>query len=163
MELVKSRIVCKHWKKGNCIKGNTCMFSHVGRQNPMSGTTTETTTKTPTCRNGSSCEWLKKKVCSFHHPRIGVQKPWTTREAVQEGRQGSRQGGRQGGRQLLPCQQLSRNHGKSPSQSDRAVCKFDGRCDRIPNCPYLHYKEDFPPFQGRRNPEVRRNTNQRRN
>ena len=31
-ETVRSRVVCRHWKRGNCWKGNGCMFSHVGSQ-----------------------------------------------------------------------------------------------------------------------------------
>ena len=52
-------------------------------------------------------------------------------------------------------------------QPDRAQCHYDGRCERIPNCPYIHSMEDFPPLQGRRNPAPqvprgRRNLNQKR-
>ena len=57
MELVKSRIVCKHWRKGNCFKGDKCGFSHVGKQNhsePMN--TNKTSTRVPACNNGPSCE-----------------------------------------------------------------------------------------------------------
>ena len=62
--------------------------------------------------------------------------------------------------QLTQMQTLSRTNCLSrlltiPVRSGRLTCKFDGRCDRIPNCPYMHYKEDFPPLQGKRNPTMR--------
>ena len=47
--------------------------------------------------------------------------------------------------------------------SNRDKCKFDGRCERILNCPFIHSLEDFPLLQGRNNPIVRNNTNLRRN
>ena len=48
-------------------------------------------------------------------------------------------------------------------QPDREQCRFDGRCERIPNCPYIHSMEDFPPLQAKNNLVVRRNPIQRRN
>ena len=75
LEIIKSRVVCKHWRKGHCTKGLACLFSHVGRQNePI--TTSKTTTRVPACSNGAGCEWLARGSCSYFHPRVGVQKPW---------------------------------------------------------------------------------------
>ena len=165
-EPVRSRIVCKHWRKGNCHKGDRCGYSHVGhQQNSNTRTTSRNTTKVPECLNGSSCEWLSKGNCSYFHPRIGVQKPWASRDRVTRTRQDSinSQGGRtrqdsrtsHGARtrQVSRTSQEAGGRGqpRPGSQSDRATCRFDGRCERIPNCPYLHYKEDFPPLQVRRN------------
>ena len=76
MERVKSRVVCRHWRKGNCLKGTSCNFSHVGHQNGSSSTT-QNRSRVPACNNGPSCEWLQKGKCSYFHPRVGVQKPWT--------------------------------------------------------------------------------------
>ena len=45
MEAVRSREVCFHWRRGNCFKGDSCRFSHVGRQN-LSGTIPTNTTNT---------------------------------------------------------------------------------------------------------------------
>ena len=211
MELVKSRIVCKHWRKGNCLKGDLCGFSHVGKQNHTeSVTTNKTSTRVPACSNGPSCEWLSKGSCSYFHPRVGVQKPWVNNK-TQGGRQQTRtQGGRQqtqvqGGRQEPRAQggrlqtgaqedrrQTGTEGGRRPAgaqgeqwqgraqggqqqtgaqegqertliQPDRAQCRFDGKCERIPNCPYIHSMEDFPPLQGRRNPVPRVPANRRNN
>ena len=171
MEVVKSKEVCFHWRRGHCSKGDRCRFSHVGLQKKDS---TETKKRTPACSNGSACEWLKKGSCSFFHPRVGVQRPWVSKDResrVQGGRQeGRSQGGRQegrsqGGRQEGRSQgvrQEGRSQGgqqkdRSPQQPsrnliqpDRLKCRFDGRCERIPNCPFLHSLEDFPLLQGRR-------------
>ena len=32
-EALRSKEICYHWKRGNCFKGNTCLFSHAGFQN----------------------------------------------------------------------------------------------------------------------------------
>ena len=42
-------------------------------------------------------------------------------------------------------------------------CQFDGRCERIPNCPYIHSLEDFPILKGRTQPVRRIPNNQRKN
>ena len=47
-------------------------------------------------------------------------------------------------------------------QPDRLPCKFDGRCERIPNCPWIHSLEDFPPLQRRSNKVLRNLSQQRR-
>ena len=39
-ETVRSREVCKHWRRGNCWKGTSCLFSHVGQQQGNSSETT---------------------------------------------------------------------------------------------------------------------------
>ena len=76
MENVNSRIVCKWWRKGQC-NNTKCTYSHVGHQdkNSYSDTTSNKSTRVPACRNGVSCEWLKKGRCSFFHQRVGVKKP----------------------------------------------------------------------------------------
>ena len=158
MEPVRSREVCYHWRRGNCLKGNSCRFSHVGRQNharPITKTTANT--RVPLCKNGASCDWLAKGSCSYFHPRIGVQKPWNVK--------GDGQGGRQD-RTSRDRQQPSSNQtqrGRRPfSQDNRPDCKFDGRCDKIPNCPDIHSLQVFPVFQGRRNITGMRNQGMRR-
>ena len=61
-------------------------------------------------------------------------------------------------------QQEARGQGRRQQgyQSDREMCRFDGRCERIPNCPYFHTMEDFPPLR-RRTPVARTNNYQKRN
>ena len=160
-EPVRSRIVCKHWRRGKCFKGDRCGFSHVGRQIiNESQDRNITTTKVPACTNGPHCEWLAKGNCSYFHPRVGVQKPWTRRHDQDQSR---RQEPRSRQEPRTRQESRTRQEPRSSTRQDRETCKFDGRCDRIPNCPYMHYQEDFPPFQGRRNQEVRRHQNQRRN
>ena len=212
--VVKSKEVCRHWRRGHCHKGDRCSFSHVGHQDNSAATKI---TKVPACSNGSDCDWLRRGLCSYFHPRIGVQKPWVKKKESQGGQggrqesrsQGSRQesrgqGGRQesrgqGGRQVSKGQgdrQETRSQGgrkeprfqgvrqearvqevrqeargqgrwqedrsqvdiprRSLIQPDRAKCKFDGRCERIPNCPWIHSMEDFPPLQRRRSINQRR-------
>ena len=159
MELVRSKAVCYHWRRGHCDRGNTCHFSHVGRQNKPSESTSKTTTKVAICKNGPSCDWLKKGKCSFFHHKVGVQKPWSEQGEVCQGR------GQESNNKKQPKKHVTKNHNKKHNlvQPDREQCKFDGACERIPNCPFLHSLEDFPIFQGRRRPVVKKNTNQRRN
>ena len=105
MEQVRSREVCYHWRRGSCLKGDSCRFSHVGIQNKTGAN--KTTTNVALCKNGASCAWLANKTCSYFHPRIGVQRPWVHKERRQGGRQDRERGqvGRQdrergqGGRQ----------------------------------------------------------------
>ena len=192
MEPVVSRVVCKHWRKGNCFKANKCGFSHVGVQKTSnSSNTAQTSSKVPACKNGVSCDWLSNGRCSYFHPNVGVQKPWTSSDRPDAGRQGIRRPGSQqesrrpggqqesrrpggwqesrrpGGRQETRGhggRQESRGQGgrQQGFQSDREMCRFDGRCERIPNCPYIHSMEDFPPLR-RRTPVMRRNNHQKRN
>ena len=183
MQQVKSRVVCKHWRRGNCFKGDLCGYAHVGRQSISdSKTTQETSTKVPACKNGPTCEWLRKSTCSYFHPRVGVQKPWVRKDRNQVHRlEGARpaggQGGSQGGRQEAPRQAGGKGGRQETGprnrvqghqirqrtvQPDREKCKFDGRCERIPNCPFIHSLEDFPIFQGRRNPVAGRHQNQKK-
>ena len=225
MDVVRSKEVCHHWRRGHCEKGERCLFSHVGHQNNPAA---PKRAKVPVCSNGSDCDWLRKGICSYFHPRIGVQKPWLNKKESHEpriqggrqeatgqrgrqeargqggrqearsqggrqnvrgqgGRQEARsQGGRQevrgqGGRQEARSQggrqdtrgqggrQESRSQGSRQEarsqvniprrnliQPDRLDCKFDGRCERIPNCPWIHSMEDFPPLVGGRRNKQRR-------
>ena len=179
MEIIKSRVVCKHWRKGHCTKGLACLFSHVGRQNePI--TTSKTTTRVPACSNGAGCEWLARGSCSYFHPRVGVQKPWNRTVGRQDTRPSQESSRPRPDTRLRPdtrpCQdtrprqdtrphQDTRNNLGNNGENRREICRFDGRCDRIPNCPHLHILslEDFPLFRGRRVPVVGRNQPRRRN
>ena len=38
---VRSREVCYHWRRGNCTRGDSCGFSHVGHQDRSTSTTTQ--------------------------------------------------------------------------------------------------------------------------
>ena len=67
------------------------------------------------------------------------------------GKQGNiTQGGRQVSRDTGGRQEESQAQGgrqETMVQPDREQCRFDGRCERIPNCPFIHSLEDFPPIQ----------------
>ena len=137
--------------------------------------TNKRSTRVPKCKNGSSCDWLKRGVCSYFHERVGVQKSWVSKEKRHDGdhqenhsrRDARPHQERQPQQGTRPRLAQSRNH--SPEQQDRqsqcAICRHDGRSDRIPNCPHLHIEslKDFPLFQGRRNQTIRRTQNPRRN
>ena len=169
MEQARSRTICRHWKKGSCTKGELCGFSHTGQQNKtLSSTTEKNHTNLKACRNGQSCEWLKKDKCNFFHAQTrgqggrqesraqgGRQKSW-----AQGGRQESQSQGRGQESQAQAGRQQSRAQGGRQNivQPDRDQCQFDGRCERIPNCPYIHSLEDFPLLTGRKQP-VRRTSN----
>ena len=176
MEQVKSRVVCRHWRRGKCFKGDICGFSHAGQQNKSLTTTkktntSKTNTRVPACKNGPTCDWLGKGTCSYFQPTIGVQRPWVNKLGGQQEAarsSGGRQGGHQGGhgrdtRQGTQIHNNKQNNRNQYVQQQREQCKFNGRCERIPNCPFIHSLEDFPIFQGRRAPVVRRKQNQTRN
>ena len=83
IDVVRSKEVCYHWRRGHCKKGSRCLFSHVGHQDNSAASSK---TKIPACTNGSNCDWLMKGTCSYFHPRIGVQKPWVNKKSSQEPR-----------------------------------------------------------------------------
>ena len=138
---------------------DSCRFSHVGRQNLQRTISANTTnTRVPLCKNGASCDWLAKGSCSYFHPRIGVQKPWTHKDNGQGGRQDRDSQSRQ-----QPSNNQTQHGGRRLRQDNRPACRFDGRCEKIPNCPDIHSMQVFPVFQGRRNTTGMRNQGWRRN
>ena len=50
----------------------------------------EKSIRVPVCSNGPSCEWLERGCCSYFHPRVGVQRPWTRKESKNRRRQDTR-------------------------------------------------------------------------
>ena len=81
-----SKEVCKHWRNGNCWKGNKCLYSHVGFQKSNSSKTTSKTNTSgwsPACRHGEGCSWLAKGDCRFFHKGVGVQKPAQSKQQTQ--------------------------------------------------------------------------------
>ena len=80
IEPVTSREVCYHWRRGNCTMVH-CRFAHVGHQASSQSTSTKTNnSRVPACKNGISCEWLQKGNCSYFHNKVGVQRPWVTKD-----------------------------------------------------------------------------------
>ena len=61
-----SREVCKHWKAGNCFKGDQCKFAHVGHRSGQVLNSTRRDSMAP-CRNGRECAWLQRGRCNFGH------------------------------------------------------------------------------------------------
>ena len=128
-EVEVSKEVCKHWRRGNCLKGNQCGFSHVGYQqtNPSTTSKASTTNRSPTCRHGENCSWMAKGNCRYYHKGVGVQKP-----AHQH-------------------QILSR---KSDNKNSR-MCHFNGRCTNS-MCKYKHTGvQDFQSQRKHQGPTIR--------
>ena len=125
----KSKEVCRHYRNGNCLKGQSCKFSHVGfvRNNSQQTSSQVNIPKTTTCRHENNCSWLARGLCSFFHPGIGVQKP------------------RQQGNQQIPAlnpnsmrSQETRQVQQSQNRAGRPQCWFAERCNRGPSCSYDH-------------------------
>ena len=95
---------CYYFKKGHCLKGETCSFKHVITQR----------SRVPECRNGSECKYLRNQICHFFHRGVGVQN-------------------------------TNLNYFKATNPARNTVwCKFNENCNRIQNCPFLHWNQDFP-------------------
>ena len=123
-----SREVCKHWRNGNCFRGDRCGFSHVGTQRKQTppSTTRPTTSiaKTAACRHGDSCSWLERGVCSYFHKGVGVQKP-SSHTA----------------------------HGKNTygqSSQTGKLCHHNEKCNRRATCPYKHTSKSSEGFHSQR-------------
>ena len=114
----KSRVMCNHWRRGNCTMGSECNFSHVGYQASSSSKDKVTNTARIPCRNGHSCSFLARGRCRFQH--------------------------HMGGKHQGDQQETRRPSSQGRQQSERARCRFGARCDRVINCPYIHSLEDFP-------------------
>ena len=123
----KSRQVCRHWRAGNCLRGERCDFSHVGFQTTSDSTTNTTTGASKTCRNGSSCGWLARGKCHFSHQ--------DTRQ-TNNGQFGNQ------GRQA-----------EAQNRSER-ICWYNENCNRNP-CPFKHLSmTDFPNLPRSQNPRI---------
>ena len=115
----RSKEVCYHWRRGNCNRGSSCGYSHVGKQDTPHAKT-QVKANTP-CRNGPTCTFHARGRCRFgHHEK-------KTHQRDQEPNRGSSRQGRR-------------------PQPEREQCKFGRDCDRVPNCPFLHNMADFPQY-----------------
>ena len=47
--------ICRYFRKGNCLKGNRCLFKH---------------TSLPVCNRGQECIFLAQNRCRFSHPEF---------------------------------------------------------------------------------------------
>ena len=89
-EEIRPLEVCKWWRQGRCTIKH-CKYAHVGEQNKSSPhIMKEKNIRVPACSNGPSCEWLERGCCSYFHPRVGVQRPWTRKESKNRRRQDTR-------------------------------------------------------------------------
>ena len=129
----KSKIVCRHYKNGNCYKGDRCDYAHVGfvTNNSQEKHNSVNTKKASMCRHGDSCSWLARGVCGFFHRGVGVQKPH--RNASQQKQQETGQ--------PRPTQQQVRPR---PTQQPQSVyrrqeqrSKDDTSCPNGPTCIHL--------------------------
>jgi hypothetical protein len=84
----------------------------------------------PECRNGIRCKYLLSGVCSFFHSGVGIQKPRYNPEIDQENMQ--------------------------TEQNTTKWCRFLEDCNRVPNCAFSHYEEDFPKLGKMTNPPIGR-------
>ena len=126
----KSNIVCKHWRRGQCDRGNNCMFSHVGHQNTIRSENQSTGSTRKACRNGPSCSYLARGRCNFEHHNNKKH------QGVQQARQPTQRG-------------QFRSH--QEQGSGRRQCRFGANCDRVVNCPNLHSTQDFPQYNRNQN------------
>ena len=92
---------------------------------------------TPVCKNGRFCTFLARGVCSFFHGGVGVQKP----------------------RVQLPEDQTNQSQNLF-QQENRGWCKYLEDCNKVPNCPFIHVKEDFPELVQTNNPPLGRRMRQ---
>ena len=148
----KSKIVCKHWRRGTCNRGDSCGFSHVGHQNTTTpeGRITKLAGYTPACKHGSSCEWLAKGKCSFFHINVGVQQPkmWRQNEERDQHQKAPINTQRRPEFQLPKVWRKNEErdqHNKAPRNTHRRPeCRHGADCRKFPDCPFLHSLEDFP-------------------
>ena len=123
----RTREVCRHYRRGNCLRGSNCKFAHVGHQNTSQSA--EQTNRPNNCRNGDDCRWFARGKCKFNH----------------QGRQNN----------FAQSSQSTRApHGNMSNESGRQ-CWYLNNCRRTPNCPYRHTSmTDFPSLPRAQRPPV---------
>ena len=171
MEPARHKEVCKHWRRGHCIKGDQCNFAHVGHQQSReSRITREKTTRVPACKHGSNCDWLKRGVCSYFHRGVGVQKPWEERQSGRNQSNSWRQPERPDYRSERRSERSNNSQGEgersnnSRGGGERSNHGSEGASERSHNCPCVNSVEDFPTFRGERQAfQQRHNQDRRRN
>ena len=143
-----SREVCRAWRRGNCTHGIRCRYSHVGqpgvRGQEAGGRAQEGVAgiqesgarnqefrgqrhEKALCRNGPNCSHLARGSCKFLH-RERNQSVIGNRDTFRE---------------------------QNRKQETRE-CWYQENCTRTPNCPFVHYREQFPPILRNKNLPVRR-------
>ena len=184
----RSRQVCRHYRRGTCLRGDMCPYAHVGHQDLIqdnSHVTHKTNTARP-CRNGDDCVWKSRGRCNYFHEGVGVQTPRSAPLAPQPTSLAPRQQPGPWPQQLRPqadpllcprgasCIHLARGtcvfggsnyHRQTKEQQvqgerqQEQICWFGERCRRNP-CPFSHQSlEDFPNLTRPVRPQILR-TNQ---
>ena len=123
----RSKEICHHWRRGFCKRGNSCGFSHVGKQD--SPRSEDKTTRDTPCRNGPSCSFLARRRCNFDHHEEGRHQKGQSRQ----------------GNARRPNPATGTGQGRN-QQDRRPLCRYQGDCDRVPNCPNIHNMADFPQY-----------------
>ena len=123
---------CRYFMNGFCTKGEFCSFSHGIKSS------------VPLCRNGQRCGYLANGVCSFFHPGVGVLRPRLNSQS---------------GPRYVEKQTRSRNNQKTSPNGEQFQrwCRYMEDCSRVPNCPFSHHEQDFPPLSKNNPPETIRN------
>ena len=85
--------------------------------------------RAPPCRNGFQCRYLANGVCIFYHRGIGVQKPRNQEQQINQ-------------------------PNKTFQRQPKRWCRFLEDCNRVPNCAFNHYEEDFPNLTKTNNPPI---------
>ena len=135
--------VCRHFIRGDCWKGQSCMFYHP-EQNRF-----KNVTNVAHCNNGIGCKYLASGVCRFFHQGVGVKNMMNQSQQRQEQQHFQQQ--------HYPQQQQQKYHQQHRQYKESTWCRFLEDCDRVPNCPFTHYEEDFPKLSETNNPPEARN------
>ena len=174
---VVSREVCRHYRRGNCRRGESCPFAHVGAQDLIQDKVDTTKVTTKPCRNMNNCVWFQRGKCHFSHELVRVQAPQPTlpprQPAPQPPKQRQQASDPQGqARDPLGCPkgptcfQLARGNcvyggvyyhnlrGPAQQQQQQQMCWYNERCKRNP-CPYNHQSlQDFPNLPRPARPQI---------
>ena len=120
---------CRYFANGYCVKGESCSFTHI----PYN--------QVPMCRNGQRCGYLANGVCSFFHHGVGVQRPRFNNQSVNSFQNNG-----------FSTNQRAQSNNEQPSR----WCRWMEDCNRVPNCPFVHYDQDFPPMSKNNPPETQK-------
>ena len=144
--------ICRYFANGGCNKGNICKFSHQEQTNDNP--------RIPECRNGAQCRYLAGGACIFSHWGAGGQNRNQRNSNIFNKPNYNNNFRKPKCRNGAQCRQLANgvcafyhggarvhnwnqnfNHKYSKSKSQ---CYYMEDCTRVPNCPFLHYEQDFP-------------------
>ena len=139
---------CRYFANGRCNRGEMCKFSHQEQMNNK--------LNIPECRNGLSCRYLERGMCMFYHRGAGVQK--MNKKNNHTFNKSNKNFSTPECRNGVQCWQLAlgkcvfshsgaREHNRNENRNykfNKGYCYYMEDCSRVPNCPYVHYEQDFP-------------------